>query len=115
MLQTVNFKEKSIQDYLPIIGEQRVEEIRKLAEPLKGARVLHVNATAFGGGVVEILQSLVLLMRDEGLDAEWQVIEGSDEFFQVTKASHNGLQGMDIPLTEEMKGIWEKYNKLIFL
>jgi len=53
----------------------------------------------------------VPLMRDVGLEAEWQVIEGADEFFNVTKACHNGLQGMDIPFTEEMKEIWRRYNR----
>jgi len=61
--------------------------------------------------VAEILQSLVPLMRDVGLRAEWQVIEGSDEFFNVTKACHNGLQGMDIPFTEDMQRIWMEYNQ----
>ncbi len=83
-----------------------------LAEPLRGARVLHINSTSFGGGVAEILKTLVPLMRDIGLDAEWQVIEGSEEFFNVTKAMHNGLQGMDAPFTEEMKAIWREYNQL---
>jgi trehalose synthase len=50
-------------------------------------------------------------MKDVGLDAEWQVIEGTDEFFNVTKASHNGLQGMDLDFTSEMKDIWKLYNQ----
>jgi trehalose synthase len=62
--------------------------------------------------VAEILQTLVPLMRDVGLDAEWQVIEGEDTFFEVTKACHNGLQGMDIPFTEQMRDTWRRYNEL---
>ena len=73
---------------------------------------MHVNATDYGGGVAEILTTLVPLMRDVGLEAEWQVIEGADEFFNVTKACHNGLQGMDIPFTEKMKAIWQQYNEM---
>ncbi|HIQ06108.1 MAG TPA: glycosyltransferase [Anaerolineae bacterium] len=111
MLQQVEIAPKSLDDYRSIVGDQVIEEIKTLADPLQGTRVLHVNATAFGGGVAEILSTLVPLMRDVGLDAEWQVIEGADEFFQVTKAMHNGLQGMDIPFTEEMRAIWQKYNE----
>jgi trehalose synthase len=111
MLQRVAVKEKNLDDYGPIVGDEVISEIQLLARGLKGARVVHINATAFGGGVAEILMALVPLMRDVGLDAEWQVIEGSDEFFNVTKASHNGLQGMDIPLTEEMKTTWRQRNE----
>lgn len=108
----VKLGQKSLEAYRPIIGEGRLEEIQQLAGHLKGARVVHINSTAYGGGVAEILQSLVPLMRDVGLEAEWQVIEGTDEFFNVTKASHNGLQGMDLPLTEGMKAIWRRYNQM---
>ncbi|MFQ6116164.1 MAG: glycosyl transferase family 1, partial [bacterium] len=112
MLLRVKLGQKSLEAYRPIIGEGRLEEIQQLAGHLKGARVVHINSTAYGGGVAEILQSLVPLMRDVGLEAEWQVIEGTDEFFNVTKASHNGLQGMDLPLTEGMKAIWRRYNQM---
>jgi len=112
MLQRVEVEEKRLDDYRPIVGEEVIAEIRRLAEPLRGARVVHINATAFGGGVAEILQTLVPLMRNVGLEAEWQVIEGTDEFFTVTKACHNGLQGMEIPFTEEMEAIWRQYNEL---
>ena len=111
MLQRVDVKRKALADYAPIVGDEIVAGIRALAEPLQGARVVHINATAFGGGVAEMFSSLVPLMRDVGLDAEWQVIEGEDEFFNVTKACHNGLQGMDIAFTEKMKSIWQRYNE----
>ena len=113
MLQRVTLEqEKRLDDYRPIVGDEVIAEIEELAAPLKGARVVHVNATAFGGGVAEMLVTLAPLMRDVGLEAEWQVIEGEDEFFNVTKACHNGLQGMDIPFTEEMKAIWRRYNEM---
>jgi len=101
-----------LDDYRAIVGDEVIAEIEGLAAPLKGARVVHVNATAFGGGVAEMLVTLTPLMRDVGLEAEWQVIAGEDEFFNVTKACHNGLQGMDIPFTEEMKIIWRRYNEM---
>ena len=80
-----------------------MDQIRSLAEPLAGKRVLHLSATAFGGGVAEILYTLVPLMRDAGLDTEWRVIYGQDEFFDVTKTIHNALQGDPNGLSEEQR------------
>ncbi len=111
MLTRVPLTTKTLDAYTSVVGESVVQHLRTLAAPLRGAHVVHINATAYGGGVAEILQTLVPLMRDVGLEAEWQVIEGTEEFFNVTKAMHNGLQGMDIPFTEEMKRIWQKYNR----
>jgi trehalose synthase len=112
MLEQVELEEKHLNDYRSIVGEDVIAGIEELAEPFRDARVVHVNATAYGGGVAEMLQTLVPLMRDVGLDAEWQVIEGADEFFNVTKAAHNGLQGMDIELSDGMKDIWRRYNEM---
>ena len=111
MLTRVPLQVKTLDAYTPIVGEDVIRQLHTLARPLKDARVVHINATAYGGGVAEILQTLVPLMRDVGLNAEWQVIEGSDEFFNVTKAMHNGLQGMDIPFTEDMQRVWQTYNR----
>ncbi len=111
MLHSVNVEPKALDEYRTIVGDEEITAIGALAEPLKGAQVLHVNATAFGGGVAEMLSTLVPLMRDVGSEAEWQVIHGADEFFNVTKAFHNGLQGMNLLLTEEMKEIWRRYNQ----
>ncbi len=112
MLERVELEKIHLDDYAPVAGEEVISDIRELAQPLQDARVVHVNATAYGGGVAEMLQTLVPLMRDAGLDAEWQVIEGTDEFFNVTKAAHNGLQGMEIELTGDMKEIWKRYNRM---
>ncbi len=112
MLGTVPFTPKALDDYRPVIGEERFEEIRALAEPLRGARVLHLNATSFGGGVAELLSTLVPLMNDVGLVADWQVIRGADEFYRVTKAMHNSLQGMFVDWTPEMRDIWLTFNRL---
>lgn len=111
MLEKVELEEKDLSQYRRVAGDEAIAEIEELVEPLQGARVVHVNATAFGGGVAEMLQTLVPLMRDAGLDAEWRVIEGADEFFDVTKACHNGLQGMDVEFTDDMKEIWRRYNE----
>lgn len=112
MLGSVATSSKSLADYRPIIGDEKYEEILALGRALKGARVLHVNATAFGGGVAEILATMVPLMNDIGMVADWQVIRGADEFFQVTKAMHNSLQGMYIDWTQQMWDIWCQYNRL---
>jgi trehalose synthase len=112
VLQPVNVGTKTLADYTHIVGRELVEEIRTLAEPLQGARVVHVSATAFGGGVAEILYTLVPLMRDVGLEVEWQVIYGREEFFNATKLMHNALQGNPQDLTEEQWDTWLRYNEM---
>jgi len=111
-MSTIPLRKLSLKDYTKIIGEAEVEETLSLAEELAGRSVIHVNSTSFGGGVAEILQRLVPLMNDVGLDAEWKVIKGDNEFFNVTKTFHNALQGRRIGLTEEMKKIYLHYNEL---
>ena len=112
MLQPVSVGHKNLSDYTHIVGRPLVDEIRQLAEPLKGSRILHLSATAFGGGVSEILYTLVPLMRDVGLEAEWQVIYGREEFFNATKLMHNALQGHPHDLDEEEWAVWEQYNEM---
>jgi trehalose synthase len=112
VLQAVALAHKSLADYTHIVGRPLVEEIRELAEPLKGKRVVHLSATAFGGGVSEILYTLVPLMRDVGLEVEWQVIYGREEFFNATKIMHNALQGNPQDLTEEQWATWSQYNEM---
>ena len=85
LLQPVSVGHKALGDYRHLVGRPLVEEIRELAAPLQGKRVLHVSATAMGGGVSEILYALVPLMRDVGLDADWHIVLGREEFFNVTK------------------------------
>jgi trehalose synthase len=112
MLQDVALGERSLADYTHLVGRGLADEIRALAEPLAGKRVLHVSATAFGGGVSEILYSLVPLMRDVGLDVHWRVILGREEFFNVTKLMHNSLQGDPQGLTEQQWEVFEAYNAM---
>jgi len=113
MFGSVPTQAKALAEYQPVIGRDRLEEIRCLADQLQGARVLHVNATAYGGGVAELLATLVPLMNDVGLQADWQVIKGAEEFFQVTKALHNALQGgQKAVISEEMWETWRRYNRL---
>jgi trehalose synthase len=111
-LQNVNVGTKLLADYATIASRGLMDQIRSLAEPLEGKRVLHLSATAFGGGVAEILYTLVPLMRDAGLDAEWRVIQGQEDFFDVTKTIHNALQGDPNGLSEEQKDTFRHYNRL---
>ena len=110
MLQEVALGQKSLADYTHIAGRGLIEQIRELAEPLQGKSVLHVSATAFGGGVSEILYTLVPLMRDIGLDAHWQVILGQEDFFNVTKLMHNSLQGDPQAISDQQWEVFEAYN-----
>jgi trehalose synthase len=112
LLQEVALGHKTLTDYTHIVGKELTEQIRQLAEPLKGKRVLHVSATAFGGGVSEILYTLVPLMRDVGLDAHWHVIFGKEEFFEATKLLHNSLQGAEETLSDEQWEIFDEINQM---
>jgi len=101
MLQTVDVGQRSIDDYQQIAPTAILEELRRVANDLQGARILQLNATPYGGGVSELLRSGVPLLESLGLVADWKVISGGDDFFQVTKAIHNGLQGATGGLSEQ--------------
>jgi trehalose synthase len=97
-----------IDDYAPLIGESALERILHKAHRLRDLRVLHVSSTFYGGGVAEILSSLTLLDRSLGLKADWRLIQGSPDFFSVTKKIHNALQGAEINLTDLKKEVYEE-------
>ncbi len=105
-MQNVVLSTKSLADYAPVVGDEVIAELRRLAAPLQGARVVHVSSTAYGGGVAEMLHTLVPLMRDAGLEAEWRIISGTDDFFAVTKSMHNALQGMELELPTAAKAAY---------
>ncbi|HEV3450568.1 MAG TPA: glycosyltransferase [Acidimicrobiia bacterium] len=106
MLERVPLLEKELDHYADVVGPEVVAEIHRAAEPLQGARVLHISATAYGGGVAELLATHVPLLRSVGLESEWQVLHGSDEFFAITKQVHNALQGADIDWTPQMQRVY---------
>ena len=106
MLPTVPVPPRRIDDLLQDAGEEAIDRLREAAAPLAGSRVLQVNSTAFGGGVAELLFTQIALLNDLGIETTWQVIDGRDEFFNVTKAMHNALQGAEIPWTREMERIY---------
>jgi trehalose synthase len=100
---------KHVDDYLDAAGADAVEAVREAARRFEGARVLHLNTTSFGGGVAELLHAQLPLLRDLGVDAEWALLQGSEEFFHVTKAVHNALQGAEVVWTEKMRTVyWER-------
>jgi trehalose synthase len=112
LLQPVGVGHKSLADYTHLVGRPLIEEIRALSEQMAGLRVLHMSATAFGGGVSEILYTLVPLMRDVGIEAEWQVIIGREEFYNATKLMHNALQGNPLDLSPSEWTVYEEYNEI---
>jgi trehalose synthase len=112
LLQLVNVGHKSLVDYASLATRGLMAEILGLAEPLAGKRVLHLSATAFGGGVAEINYTLVPLMQDAGLEVEWRIIRGADDFFNVTKTIHNALQGNPQGLNESHREIFRRYQEL---
>ena len=109
MLPIVPVTPRNLADYAEDAGADRVERLREAARPLAGARVLQINTTAYGGGVAELLHTHVPLLNDLGLEVEWALFQGSDEFFAITKAMHNALQGAEIAWTLEMQDrYWER-------
>jgi len=97
-----------IDDYAPLIGEEAMERILHKGHRLRDLRVLHLSSTFYGGGVAEILSSATLLARSLGIKADWRLIQGSPDFFNVTKKLHNALQGADINLTDLKKEVYEE-------
>ena len=106
LLQNITVGAQSIAAYANILGEKKIEELRSLAARLKGARVLHINSTAYGGGVAELLRSHVPLLRSLGIDVDWMIIRGDDAFFSVTKGFHNALQGGEYHLDDRAKELY---------
>ncbi|SPF50673.1 Trehalose synthase [Syntrophobacter sp. SbD1] len=86
----------------PIVGPIVIDQLRRMAEQLGSQRLVHVNSTRSGGGVAELLSSIMPLWSELGIDARWEVIEGDQNFFEVTKAMHNALQGFKVTITNGM-------------
>lgn len=99
-----------LDQYAAYAGADAVRQLRQLASRLQGLRVVHVNSTRQGGGVAEILEKLVPLMRQLGLEASWEVIEGTKDFFGCTKSFHNALQGRPVNLADAQFCAYEEVN-----
>lgn len=97
----------AVEDYEKFIGAETVDRIYSKAAAFRDIHVAHVNATYYGGGVASLLSSLILLMNSVGIKSGWRVLQGSPDFFSVTKKMHNALQGADISLTDQKKKIYE--------
>ena len=99
-----------LEDYRGIVGDKLLVDIAKKARNLYGKHILHINSTYQGGGVAEILNSLIPLMNDIGIDTGWRTLHGTPDFFTVTKKFHNALQGEDIHFTERKKRLYFQAN-----
>lgn len=99
-----------LESYAAITGPDVVDHLRQLAESLRGKKVVHVNSTRIGGGVAEILEKLVPLSNELGLDTSWEVINGGEEFYQCTKSMHNGLQGNRVHIGLPLLTAYEEAN-----
>ncbi len=99
-----------LDSYAAITGSDVINHLRQLAQSLQGAKVIHVNSTRVGGGVAEILEKLVPLSNELGLETSWEVISGGDEFYQCTKAMHNGLQGNRVHIPAALLAAYEDTN-----
>ncbi len=100
-----------LDDYQAIVGAAEIDELRFLARELKGKAVKMVNSTAVGGGVAEMLNRLVPLLGELEITTHWEVITGGNDFFEVTKAFHNALQGAEYELTRAAREIFLAYNE----
>ncbi|MCF8131009.1 MAG: glycosyltransferase [Deltaproteobacteria bacterium] len=100
-----------LDNYAEIAGEDVVEHLKQLTRPLQGLQLVHINATKSGGGVAEILHKMVPLMRELGIDAQWEVINGEALFYECTKGFHNAMQGNQVNLNDSHLKIYEKTNR----
>jgi len=111
VLQKVTVGRWALDSYDGIAPPAVMAELREHAQALQSARILHVNATAYGGGVSELLRSSVPLLRDLGLSVDWKVIGGNPDFFHATKALHNALQGAPRSLTDTEQAAYRQCNE----
>jgi trehalose synthase len=100
-----------LDNYAKIVGDEVIDHLRQLAGPLKGMKVIHVNSTREGGGVAEILNWLIPLKRELGLDTVWEVITGNREFYHCTKSFHNALQGHRLDISQGLLNNFEATNR----
>jgi trehalose synthase len=90
-----------LEDYIPVVGESVIHDLRLLADRLRGKTVQHINSTAVGGGVAEILNRMVPLLKELGVESRWDVIKGGERFYKATKRFHNALHGKGEALTPD--------------
>lgn len=99
-------------EYEPIVGKNVIEELRLLASRLEDKSIQHVNSTAVGGGVAEILNRMLPLLKELGLNTWWDVVKGGEKFYQATKTIHNNLHGAGEPMSSDLWDVfWETGKK----
>lgn len=101
-----NLKVPKIKEYEKIVGKEAIEKLKELAEFFDGIRLLDLNSTSYGGGVAEMLRSSVPFLNQIGVEDDWKVMKGNDDFFNVTKSIHNLLQGKKHDFTKKMEEIY---------
>jgi trehalose synthase len=104
-------KINELSSYARIVGKQEIEKIRSEAEKLSGKHITCINSTYQGGGVAEILNSLVPMFDQVGVDFGWRILHGTPDFFTITKKFHNALQGSPINLSQRKKDIYYETNR----
>jgi len=82
-----------LDEYIPIVGKSIIDDLHLIADRLKGKTIQHINSTAVGGGVAEILNRMVPLLKELSVETRWDVIKGGEQFFEITKKFHNALHG----------------------
>ena len=112
MYGTLALTQNALDNYRSIVGEDRIDEIQRLAAPLKGLRVLHLSVTAFGTGVAELLNAAVPLFSDLGLECRWQVVRPAEEFAAANKALYRALAGAGEAWSPEMSEVWLRYSAM---
>ncbi len=95
-----------LNDYRPVVGDSIIDELKLIGEKLGGKVVRNINSTAVGGGVAEILNRMIPLFHEVGVDARWDVVKGGDAFYAVTKKIHNALHGAQLPLSDDEKQVY---------
>ncbi|MGD8642450.1 MAG: glycosyltransferase [Gammaproteobacteria bacterium] len=100
-----------LNNYAQVVGPDVIAHLQQLTRPLQGKTVVHVNSTRTGGGVAEILNKMIPLTEELGINTRWETISGDSDFFECTKGMHNTLQGNHIPLGDHLLKVYEQTNE----
>ena len=112
MYGTLALQPKALDDYRPIAGDAAIDDVRRLAEPLRGLRVLHLSVTAFGTGVAELLNAAVPLMSNVGLECSWQVVRPAEESAAANKSLYRALAGLSSDWSSSLEQVWLRYSAM---
>lgn len=112
MYGKVGLSHRSLREYEPLVGGELLAELQRLAQPLEGLRVLHLSYTAFGTSVADLLGVAVPLLRDLGLDCQWQLVRSAPEFSAANQALYMALNSSEAPWSAELASTWLEYNRM---